>query len=955
MAPNPITVKIDQRGQPAGTAGQSRDDLELSARVTLTDPANSGLRRATWLWALIATPEGSAATLAGSATKTATFTPDVAGTYLIKLTVTHGGVSENSFTTNLLGELVSTQGGAAVKLPNGVRIPAAGETKQFNPLKGWHPALDIHMRTQPFKQGATGAVVREGQAKVGEVVAVTDFYPPVDGTWRTAIVNAMAYLGSIGGGTLWFPARSSSYDVDNTDQGAISWDHDGIWWVGASPTASVITNTSTNGADLIRFNGGNSSIQRCGWRNLRFVGETEAGHIWGFTSKGISYCRFENLWVRQKARAMSIMSTATLPGGQFESKHGMFENQWVGGIYEHGDPAKHACVPAFDLRADANLVTLNKWQDLRVHCHDSRAPFFRLEVTSGPTGPYLHQNEWRGINCEDVRRGFAYLAGCAGSIFEDITFYDVREDVDGHLIETATGSGGRRCEQTAFRKVRRGGGRLVDKRGTPRCVTSLTRRRGTATAVCSASHGFAVGQRVNISGASPSGYNGRVTVLSVSTTRMTGDTFTYAVSSDLSSPATGTIDAEEEAAIDVTSLTQSGGVATAECSAPHGFAVGQRVFISGALPDGYNGRVTVVSTTRDDTFTYAVSSDPSSPATGTIAAAEAAMDIKIGPSDQEYYIESCLAVGRGKAMMEADLNDTTGTTVGHRADSMLFVRQSPTRSAQLSVGGGSGQRSTISTHRAEVDHIRPRGNSFVNWAPSGYLSGLGLVWESRSRVRIAAGRCRSDDDSDVVDNTTDRTIRLAPTGAGGLDTDKEASSSTWYDAYLIWDSTGSSDPAGLACVAGNPPEMPSGYDKRRRVGSFYNDSAGRIRKFAQRGMASALTREIWWDETLARLTALNDGSETTATDVLLGAWMPPQSQLAVLLVGFRTPNAGNAVRLVPASFTAADWTFPLGAAVTGEQRQLVRMPTSSVQSVSYSVSEGTDSAWIYVLAWEDEL
>ena len=193
---------------------------------------------------------------------------------------------------------------------------------------------------------------------------------------------------------------------------------------------------------------------------------------------------------------MSIMSTATLPNGQFSTSGGMFENQWVGGIYEHGTGEEHAYVSAFDLRADANLITLNKWQDLRVHCHDFAAPFFRLEVTSGTIGPYLHQNEWRGINCEDVRRGFAYLAGCAGSIFEDITFYDVRGTVDGHLIETATGSGGKRCEQTAFRKVRRGGGTLISKRGTPSCVTSLTQGDGTATAVCSAPHGFAVGQRV---------------------------------------------------------------------------------------------------------------------------------------------------------------------------------------------------------------------------------------------------------------------------------------------------------------------------------------------------------------------------------------------------------------------------------------------------------------------------
>jgi hypothetical protein len=67
-------------------------------------------------------------------------------------------------------------------------------------------------------------------------------------------------------------------------------------------------------------------------------------------------------------------------------------------------------------------------------------------------------------------------------------------------------------------------------------VTSITRSGTTATVTTSASHNFESNDRVYISGATPAGYNGNVSITVTGAT-----TFTYTVDSTLTTPATGTI------------------------------------------------------------------------------------------------------------------------------------------------------------------------------------------------------------------------------------------------------------------------------------------------------------------------------------------------------------------------------------------------------------------------------
>ncbi len=60
----------------------------------------------------------------------------------------------------------------------------------------------------------------------------------------------------------------------------------------------------------------------------------------------------------------------------------------------------------------------------------------------------------------------------------------------------------------------------------------------------------------------------------------------------------------------VTSANWAGSTATATTASPHGFAVGQVVLVSGLVPAGYNGTVTISSIPSTTQFSYALTSNP---------------------------------------------------------------------------------------------------------------------------------------------------------------------------------------------------------------------------------------------------------------------------------------------------------------------------------------------------------
>lgn len=121
-------IVINQAGKPPGLPSTSRDDLALGVSVTLTNNDNTGV--VSWFWEFISIPVGSSAVISGAALPTASFTPDVRGSYLIKLTVDESPTNPDTDTRI-----------AAVKTSFlGIRKPATSERKEFDSTDGWSAA-----------------------------------------------------------------------------------------------------------------------------------------------------------------------------------------------------------------------------------------------------------------------------------------------------------------------------------------------------------------------------------------------------------------------------------------------------------------------------------------------------------------------------------------------------------------------------------------------------------------------------------------------------------------------------------------------------------------------------------------------------------------------------------------------------------------------------------------------
>lgn len=182
----------------------------------------------------------------------------------------------------------------------------------------------------------------------------------------------------------------------------------------------------------------------------------------------------------------------------------------------------------------------------------------------------------------------------------------------------------------------------------------LTSSGLVATFVATSAHGFTTGDSITIAGATPTGYNGTFTITVTNST-----TFTYGLSSTLTSPATGTsITASKPVpytvkrvhdwvvAIGAGNMTSSG--TTVTVNAPyHGFTKDRYITITGANQSAYNGNFLITETTRD-TFKYVALSTPgASPATGTIYAKQIAYNYDIGFSDRNTIGDSILQIDFG--------------------------------------------------------------------------------------------------------------------------------------------------------------------------------------------------------------------------------------------------------------------------------------------------------------------
>ncbi len=566
---------------------------------------------------------------------------------------------------------------------------------------------------------------------------------------------------------------------------------------------------------------------------------------------------------------------------------GWFETRFEGGIYEHGTTFNPATVPAFYFRADKNTFSTIAWQGpMRIQCHHSESPFFYVEKTGNPSGSQFHAVTLTDINVEQAKRGFFVGLGCEGVYGRKVEFFD-SDEIDGHLWYVGT---------SADTDDVPGAGRNSEFFVLEQCQ-------------------FQSGEPADVAEA---------TVVGVSGGQVSVDT-----------------------------LTQSGGLATVVCDDEHELGEGQRGYIEGAVQTEYNGRFTVVDVIDEFEFTYQLAEGDegaTSPATGTITAGPAAMDVMIG--DGVNFVTITNAKSPASRIAEIDFNNRSCYVAGHNSRVLLF-RVNEKTSVIIAQGVGEA---AVYTPVLRSDRIEPWAESFVEWSPLGQLQGIKATYVTATTMRLELGRCRSDDDTFTIDSPGNLTINLATSGALGIDTGSVAVDK-WYKVYLLGDSTGDLSASAVLVKDSDTIALPAGYDKKRLVWRIRTFDVGagvaNIRKFFQKGAGS--TRSNYWDLTETITRELDAGSATTLTDVIMNGSMPPESQFAHLTVGF-TPNAaGNNLVITPSNFTTADWIVASGIVAGVLQRSTLSTPTSSGQRVQYKVTAGTDDAWIYVRGWDMDL
>jgi hypothetical protein len=129
------TPIIRSTGSTSGTiTGHGRKDLVIGETVTLTDAETANVG-ATYIWTFLDTPVTSTASLSGASTPTATFSPDVTGSYRV-----HCLVNGISYSEEIIAVALSY---------TTARIPAYNELTQYDGdgnTKGWHTDQTLFMR-----------------------------------------------------------------------------------------------------------------------------------------------------------------------------------------------------------------------------------------------------------------------------------------------------------------------------------------------------------------------------------------------------------------------------------------------------------------------------------------------------------------------------------------------------------------------------------------------------------------------------------------------------------------------------------------------------------------------------------------------------------------------------------------------------------------------------------------
>lgn len=189
------SIVIDDGGGPV-VGSVERDNTYIGTVFTLSNADNTGVLA--WEWIIKDKPEGSSATISSATAASPTITPDIPGTYLIQLR-TYSDLAATLFDDLDVEGIGIEYGGTET-----YRIPAAGETNQFDATRGWAAEVNRILVDIRSKLGGGGG----GEtAKVTAADTTADYLNPKITTGGTFGNITKAVLN---------PAANETLDIKTT-------------------------------------------------------------------------------------------------------------------------------------------------------------------------------------------------------------------------------------------------------------------------------------------------------------------------------------------------------------------------------------------------------------------------------------------------------------------------------------------------------------------------------------------------------------------------------------------------------------------------------------------------------------------------------------------------------------------------------------------------------------------
>lgn len=232
-----------------------------------------------------------------------------------------------------------------------------------------------------------------------------------------------------------------------------------------------------------------------------------------------------------------------------------------------------------------------------------------------------------------------------------------------------------------------------------------------------------------------------------------------------------------------------------------------------------------------------------------------------------------------------------------------------------------------------------------------YVNGLDLAHVDDANLTMAAGAAR--DSGNINDIILDAavTINGAAVGANGVDV-AALEASKLYAVYVIGDSTGYNDAAGLLSLDTDQPSLPAGYDMYRRVGWVRTDGSADLLVWWQFG--NGQERMYYYD---IGISELSGGNSTTFAAIDLATSVPPIATEVLFDALFTPDGATEIAEFLPFGSSATNGIVTFGYGVAGAQRGMVTVPCrldSAVPKVQYKVATG-DTLTLLTIGFKDYL